>query len=77
MKCNAEEADTRLWLHVKHSTGTNKLQFSPDTDVFHIGLTSADLISCSVLVQINPIGRQLKLLHPNGLCDALEADSDL
>lgn len=45
--------------------------------MFHIGLTSADLISCSVLVQINPIGRQLKLLHPNGLCDALEADSDL
>ncbi len=36
--CNAEESDTRIWLHVLHSAGTNKLVLSPDTDVYHIGL---------------------------------------
>ncbi len=36
---NAEESDTRIWLHVLHSAGTRKLVLSPDTDVYHIGLT--------------------------------------
>ena len=35
---DAEESDTRVWLHVVHSAGTRKLLFSPDTDVYHIGL---------------------------------------
>ena len=30
---DAEESDTRVWLHVVHSTGTRKLLFSPDTDI--------------------------------------------
>ena len=30
---NAEESDTRIWLHVLHSGGTRKLVLSPDTDV--------------------------------------------
>ena len=34
---NAEESDTRIWLHVIHS---RKLVLSPDTDVYHIGLTA-------------------------------------
>ena len=33
---DAEESDTRVWLHVVHSAGTRKLP--PDTDVYHIGL---------------------------------------
>ena len=33
----AEEADTRVWLHVLRSPGTRKLLCSPDTDVYHIG----------------------------------------
>ncbi len=77
LKCNAEESDTRLWLHVKQSTGRNKLVFSPDTDVYHIGLTSADLDENTIIVQINPIGRDLKLLHLNQLSDALKEDNDL
>jgi len=36
--CNAEESDTRIWLHAVNSAGTNKLVLSPDTDVYHIGL---------------------------------------
>ncbi len=35
---NAEESDTRVWLHAISSAGSKKLVFSPDTDVYHIGL---------------------------------------
>ena len=35
---NAEEADTRVWLHAAHSYGTRKMIYLPDTDVYHIGL---------------------------------------
>ena len=35
LACNAEEADTRVWLHVVQSAGTRKLLVSPDTDVYH------------------------------------------
>ena len=31
--CNAEEADTRVWLHTLNSPGLRKLILSPDTDV--------------------------------------------
>ena len=32
---NADESDTRIWLHIKHSIGPI---LSPDTNVYHIGL---------------------------------------
>ena len=38
LTCSAEEADMKIWLHCTHSFGTKKLVFSPDTDVFHIGM---------------------------------------
>ena len=50
---NANEADQRVWLHCVHSCGTRKLIFSPDTDVYHVGLTVAPLIPRSeIFVQI-------------------------
>ena len=36
--CNAEETDTRLWVHVRKTDCTKILVMSPDTDVFIIGL---------------------------------------
>lgn len=36
--CNAEETDTRIWLHVKQTECRNVLVLSPDTDVYHIGM---------------------------------------
>lgn len=67
LACNAEEADTRVWLHVMHSTGTRKLLISPDTDVYHnIGLPLCILAS--------PITR---LLHLNKLHHDLGADPGL
>ena len=35
---NAEETDTRLWLHVRKTDHTRILVTSPDTDVYVIGL---------------------------------------
>ena len=35
---NAEESDTRIWLHVRQSPLRRFYIFSPDTDVYHIGL---------------------------------------
>ena len=50
LQCNAEETDTRMWLHVKYSSGAKKLGLSPDTDMYYIGLPlisngSKDVIS--------------------------------
>ena len=38
LSCSAEESDTRMWLHVLHSPGAEKLVLSPDTDIYHIKL---------------------------------------
>ena len=35
---NHEETDSRLWLHVRSSELSSFLIYSPDTDVYHIGL---------------------------------------
>lgn len=51
---NADEANLRLWLHCVHSSGTKKLIFSPDTDIYHIGLTAASVQPDSeVIVQLS------------------------
>ena len=41
LKGAAEEGDTRVWLHVERTAGSKKLVYSPDTDVYHIGLTTS------------------------------------
>ena len=38
LRSNAEETDLRIWLHCINSTGSRKLLFSPDTDIYNIGL---------------------------------------
>ena len=51
---NAEEADLRVCLHCVHSAGTRKLLFSPDTDVYHVGLTVASRVPSShIIVQLS------------------------
>ena len=59
--CNAEETDTRLWLHVRKTSSTCVLIMSPDTDIYHIGLP---LSQKDVIVQINPYNsKELSYLH--------------
>ena len=76
-KCAAEEGDTRVWLHVVRSPGRKKLVYSPDTDVYHIGLTNVDLTSQEVIVQLSKIGTSLKLFHMNKFFEAIGTDPDL
>ena len=73
--CDAEESDTRVWLHVLRSSGHKKLLYSPDTDVYHIGLTLIDPSVHDVYVQLSNISSpELRLLHLNQL---LRDDPDL
>ena len=39
---NAQEADNRIWCHTTQSEAINILIYSPDTDVYTIGLTSSN-----------------------------------
>ena len=76
-KCNAEETDTRIWLHVKNTAYKRILVVSPDTDIYHIGLPLQRLCK-EVVVQVSPINsRELKYLHMTALSKALLNDPDL
>ncbi len=75
---NAEEADLRVWLHCKKSTGRRKLAFSPDTDVYHIGLSEVPHMSDSeVIVQLNNSHESARHLSINDPLTALQNDPDL
>ena len=76
---NADEADLRVWLHCLHSSGTRKLIFSLDTDVYHIGLTLTHIMTTSdVIIQLSKtLTDNIKLLHLNTLINALATDPDL
>ena len=77
LQCNAEEGDTLVWLHANHVRKGKKLIFSPDTDVYHIGLTNVDIGQSDIIVHLSAIGRDLKLLHMNSLMVALSLDPSL
>ena len=76
---NAEETDTRIWVHVRQTECTKITVISPDTDVYHIGLP---LVSQSankeVLVQVSPINsKEMKFVNLSALHAALGNDPDL
>ena len=72
LKSNAEETDTRLWLHVKQSQCTKILVISPDTDIYHIGLP-LNRMNKQVLIQVSPINsKHVKFLDITALIMAFE-----
>ena len=72
---NAEESDTRVWLHAFNSAGNKKLVFSPDTDVYHIGLPFLRPDLHDVYVQLSSVSSlDVRLLHLNYLHQALNSD---
>ncbi len=77
--CNAEEADTRLWLHVKNTDHHRVLVITPDTDVYMIGLgLQGSGQTKDVIAQVSPYSsRELTFLHMSRLIRALETDPDL
>jgi len=75
---NAEESDTRIWLHVLHSEGTRKLVLSPDTDVYHIGLRVIAGTELDVIVRLSPFSSiEQRLLHLPALLTSFNNDPDL
>ena len=78
LTCNAEESDTRIWLHVVQSAGQRKLVISADTDVYHIGLPFVAGTNINVIVQLSSIASlELRLLDMQALITAFGNDSDL
>lgn len=78
LTCNADESDTRIWLHVMNSSGINKLVLSPDTDVYHIGLRIVSLSHVHVIVKLSPFNTvQHRYLDLRRLNHALSNDPDL
>ena len=78
LECDAEESNTRVWLHVLRSSGHKKLLYSADTNVYHIGLTLIDLSLYDVYVQLSNISSpELRLVHLNQLLDNFKSDPDL
>lgn len=75
LECHAEESDTRIWRHVLATSKQFILIMSPDTDVYHIGLTQTEK---NVIVQLNVYhSKQLSFLHLPRLKHALQNDPDL
>ena len=76
---NAEESDTKIWLHVLHSADTKKLVLSPDTDVYHIGLTViAAETDLDVIVRLSPFSSiEQRLLHLPALLTSFKNDPNL
>ena len=76
--CNAEEADTMIWLHATKTQCSNILVLSPDTDVYMIGLPLLCTLNKHIIVQVSAIGScDLKLLCTKSLIQALSDDPDL
>ena len=74
---NAEETDTRVWLHVNQSTLQRFDIFSPDTDVYHIGLP-LDHGEKEILIEINTTSsNQKRILSLSNLKNYLIGDPDL
>lgn len=78
-KSNAEEVDMRCWRHTAVTSAQRILIYSPDTDIYNIGLSIlAEIPSKDVIVQLNVPKSQVQLyLHLNILVQALECDPDL
>ena len=76
---NVDEADLRVWLHCVKSSGVRKLLYSPDTDIYHIGLTIVgELQECEVIVQLRKgTNDRDKYVHMNNMLTALATDPDL
>ena len=75
----AEEADSRIWRHAIQSQASNILIYSPDTDVYNIGLSFLNQHrTTTYVIQLNiPHADEQKYINLNNLKTALSKDMDL
>jgi len=77
-QCNAEEADSRIWRHATQTPYTHILIYSPDTDVYNIGLGVIQKTSKQYVIQLNvPHAAEKKFLNLNRVESVLYNDPDL
>ena len=77
-KSNASETDFRIWRHAVNSEYTRVLIYSPDTDIYNIGLSLVNCTGKEYIVQLNvPHANEKKFIHLNNFLLALTADPDL
>ena len=78
-RSNAEEADNQIWIHAIQSWATNILIYSPDTDVYNIGLgLVTQTIQKLYIIKLNvPQVAEKRYLLLNNLHTALLNDPDL
>ncbi|CAC5377132.1 unnamed protein product [Mytilus coruscus] len=69
-----EEADTRVWLHAVTSSAINIIIYSPDTDVYFIGLPLLKNINKSIYVQLKDTPYEKSFIDMNTLVRSLKND---
>ena len=75
---NAEEADNRMWRHAIQSPNNDILIYSPDTDVYNIGLHLVTQPSKNYIIQLNiPHSLEKKYVNLKNLNMAFTRDPDL
>ena len=79
LRSNAEETDLRAWLHCRRSSGSKKLLYSPNTDVYHIGLPIVDEDRClDIFIQLKERSKDIKrYIRMGAFLQATENDPDL
>ena len=69
-----EEADTRVWLHAISSSATHIIIYSPDTDIYIIGLPLIKTTNKVVFVQLKDTSYEKCFLHMNQFVFSLKTD---
>ena len=75
-KTNAPEADMRVWRHATQCKGKRILLYSPDTDVYNIGLVQVKQ-DCQYVVQINLPQNAMKYIDMHKMLQCFKHDPDL
>jgi hypothetical protein len=72
------EADQKVWFHAAKCPDTNIVIYSPDTDVFHVGLPFVEKYPTKhYLVQLKDFASEKIYLNVNKLIDLMNKNTDL
>jgi hypothetical protein len=74
---NIEESDLRIWRHVGQSKASKVLIYSPDTDVYNIGMGTYDEMNKDIIMQVNVPSKENKYVYMSKLIEAFKNDPDL